>query len=60
MCEMMLKALPENAGLNMRAQSRRGEEEIEKTGEQTSLISHSNGARRKLEFSTTLESRDHE
>ena len=60
MCEMMLKALPENAGLNMRAQSCRGEEEIEKTGEQTSLISHSNSARRKLESSTTLESRDHE
>jgi hypothetical protein len=36
MCEMMLKAIPVNAGLNMRAQSRRGE----KTDEQTSLLKH--------------------
>lgn len=60
MCEMMLKALPENAGLHMRAQSRRGQENGEGKSEKVSLISHPNCACRKLEFSTTLESRDHE
>lgn len=56
MCEMMLKALPENAGLNMRVQRRRGEKSIPPGN----TSSYSASLLRKIELRTSLESRDHE
>ncbi len=56
MCEMMLKALPENTELNMRVQRRRGEKSISSTN----ISSSSASSHRKIELRTSLESRDHE
>jgi hypothetical protein len=56
MCEMMLKTLPENAGLNLRAQRRRGEKSISSANTSSSSAS----SHRKIELRTSLESRDHE